>query len=128
MQLPAKLSRYAAVATLFMKHHAVMDDVCGDDAEELAKDLEKLGPTFIKLGQVLSGRTDLLPAPYVDALSRLQDDVKPFSFAEVERVVEAELGTRILEGVRNVRGGADGRGVARAGPSRRRCAMDAWSR
>jgi ubiquinone biosynthesis protein len=95
VQLPAKLSRYAAVATLFMKHHAVMDDVCGDDAEELAKDLEKLGPTFIKLGQVLSGRPDLLPAPYVDALSRLQDDVKPFSFAEVERVVEAELGTRI---------------------------------
>jgi ubiquinone biosynthesis protein len=95
VQLPAKLSRYAAVATLFMKHRSAMDDACGDDADQLAKDLEQLGPTFIKLGQVLSGRTDLLPPPYVDALSRLQDDVKPFSFAEVERIVEAELGTKI---------------------------------
>jgi ubiquinone biosynthesis protein len=66
----------------------------GDDAEQLAKDLEKLGPTFIKLGQLLSGRSDLLPPPCLGALSRLQDDVKPFSFAEVERIVEAELGTK----------------------------------
>ena len=95
VQLPAKLSRYAAVATLFMKHRAAMDDTRGDDADQLAKDLEQLGPTFIKLGQLLSGRTDLLPPPYVEALSRLQDDVKPFSFAEVQRIVEAELGTKI---------------------------------
>jgi predicted unusual protein kinase regulating ubiquinone biosynthesis (AarF/ABC1/UbiB family) len=95
VQLPAKLSRYAAVATLFMKHRSAGDDARGDDAEQLAKDLEKLGPTFIKLGQVLSGRTDLLSPPYVEALSRLQDDVKPFSFAEVERIVEAELGTKM---------------------------------
>jgi predicted unusual protein kinase regulating ubiquinone biosynthesis (AarF/ABC1/UbiB family) len=95
VQLPAKLSRYAAVATLFMKHRSAVDDARGDDAEQLAKDLEKLGPTFIKLGQVLSSRTDLLPPAYVDALSRLQDDVKPFSYAEVERIVEAELGTKL---------------------------------
>jgi ubiquinone biosynthesis protein len=95
VQLPAKLNRYAAVAALLMKHRSAMDDARGDDAQQLANDLEKLGPTFIKLGQLLSGRTDLLPPPYVDALSRLQDDVKPFSYAEVERIVEAELGTKI---------------------------------
>jgi predicted unusual protein kinase regulating ubiquinone biosynthesis (AarF/ABC1/UbiB family) len=63
--------------------------------EALAADLEKLGPTFIKLGQVLSVRYDLLPAEYADALARLQDDVAPFSFEEVERIVGTELGLRI---------------------------------
>ena len=95
MQLPAKLSRYAAVATLFMKHRSAADDTRGADAEQLADDLEALGPTFIKLGQVLSGRTELLPPAYIDALARLQDDVAPFSFADVERIVEAELGVKI---------------------------------
>jgi predicted unusual protein kinase regulating ubiquinone biosynthesis (AarF/ABC1/UbiB family) len=64
-------------------------------AEELAADLEALGPTFVKLGQLLSTRGDLLPAPYVEALSRLQDDVKPFPYEEVERIVTEELGVRI---------------------------------
>jgi len=95
VQLPAKLSRYAAVATLFMKHRSAADDTRGDDAEALAHDLEALGPTFIKLGQVLSGRTDVLPPAYIDALARLQDQVAPFSFADVERIVEAELGVKI---------------------------------
>ena len=95
MQLPAKLSRYAAVATLFMKHRSAADDTDGEDAEKLAHDLEALGPTFIKLGQVLSGRTDVLPPAYIDALARLQDQVAPFSFADVERIVEAELGVKI---------------------------------
>jgi predicted unusual protein kinase regulating ubiquinone biosynthesis (AarF/ABC1/UbiB family) len=95
VQLPAKLSRYAAVATLLLKHRAAMDDHAGEDAEQLAKDLEQLGPTFVKLGQLLSGRSDLLPPAYVEALSRLQDDVKPFPYADVERIVEAELGVRM---------------------------------
>ncbi len=63
--------------------------------EELANDLEKMGPTFVKLGQILSSRADLLPAPYLDALSRLQDKCKPFSYEEVETIVTAELGVRI---------------------------------
>src|ERR1051326_8127188 len=61
------------------------------DPERLAKDLESLGPTFIKLGQLLSTRGDLLPQPYLTALSRLQDEVKPFSFLEVRRVIGQEL-------------------------------------
>ena len=64
-------------------------------AEELAQDLEKMGPTFIKLGQVLSTRADFLPLPYVEALARLQDDVEPFGYEEVERTVSEELGVRI---------------------------------
>lgn len=64
-------------------------------AEELATDLEKLGPTFIKLGQLLSTRADLLPAPYLEALTRLQDRIEPFSYEEVDRIVSGELGVRI---------------------------------
>ena len=63
--------------------------------EELADDLERLGPTFVKLGQLLSSRVDLLPPAYLKPLARLQDRVKPFPFQEVERIVEAELGTKI---------------------------------
>jgi len=60
VQLPAKLSRYAAVATLLLKHRSAMDDHDGAGAEQLARDLERLGPTFVKLGQLLSGRSDIL--------------------------------------------------------------------
>lgn len=62
---------------------------------ELADDLEAMGPTYIKLGQVLASRPDLLPAPYIEALARLQDDVTPFPFAEVEEIVTTELGVRL---------------------------------
>src|SRR5262249_19517160 len=54
----------------------------------------------VKLGQLLSTRADLLPEPYLRALSRLQDDVAPVSFHEIEAVVQAELGVRISKGFR----------------------------
>ena len=65
------------------------------EAQELAAELEKFGPTFIKLGQLLSTRADLLPAPYLEALSRLQDHIEPFPYEEVDRMVSGELGVRI---------------------------------
>jgi predicted unusual protein kinase regulating ubiquinone biosynthesis (AarF/ABC1/UbiB family) len=49
----------------------------------------------VKLGQVLSSRPDLLPEPYLKALARLQDNVKPFAFEEVEEIVASELGVRL---------------------------------
>jgi len=67
----------------------------GAPAEDLAKDLEKLGPTFIKLGQLLSTRADLLPGPYLEALERLQDHIEPFPYEDVERIVSGELGVRL---------------------------------
>ena len=53
---------------------------------------EELGPTYIKLGQVLSTRPDLVPVDVVNELAKLQDEVPPFSFEEVKDVVEAEFG------------------------------------
>jgi ubiquinone biosynthesis protein len=70
-------------------------DETQDRASRLAADLESLGPTFVKLGQLLSTRPDLLPVPYIEALSRLQDRVAPFSYAEVEQIVSDELGARV---------------------------------
>ena len=62
------------------------------EATELADDLEKMGPTYVKLGKLLLTRADLLPLPYIKALARLQDKVEPFPFEEVEKIVSFELG------------------------------------
>ncbi|MGE5093743.1 MAG: ABC1 kinase family protein [Betaproteobacteria bacterium] len=66
-------------------------------ARQLADDLEDMGPTYVKLGQVLASRPDLLPEPYTRSLARLQDDVKPFSFDEVRAIIEEELGVRLTK-------------------------------
>src|ERR1700754_4221392 len=110
---PERLKRYKDVAMLLIKYgrsdllspaglenSVLPEEIAAETgtiapAEELAKDLEKLGPTFIKLGQLLSTRADLLPGPYLDALSRLQDHIEPFPYEEVERIVSGELGVRI---------------------------------
>lgn len=109
---PAHLRRYKDIARLLVRHgrsdlvralEAERGLLGGDpdegavagDPESLAADLEALGPTFVKLGQILSSRADLLPLPYLEALARLQDRVEPFPFEEVERVVAEELGVRI---------------------------------
>lgn len=63
--------------------------------EKLADDLEAMGPTYVKLGQVLASRPDLLPEAYLKALARLQDRVKPFPYEEVEQIVMKEMGVRI---------------------------------
>src|SRR5512133_3205179 len=52
-------------------------------AERMRLVLEELGPTFIKFGQFLSTRSDLLPPNYIEEFAKLQDDVPPFTFAEV---------------------------------------------
>lgn len=53
---------------------------------------EELGPTFIKLGQIASTRTDIFPEEFTEALSLLQDQVKPISFSVMKEVIESELG------------------------------------
>lgn len=62
--------------------------------EEFVRDLEALGPTFIKLGQALSTRPDMVPADYLAALERMQDNVAPLPIETVRQVVEEELGVR----------------------------------
>jgi ubiquinone biosynthesis protein len=66
-------------------------------ARRLRLVFEELGPSFVKLGQMLSGRPDLIGEPYLNELGRLRDHVAPFDFAHVKRCVEHELGGPIDE-------------------------------
>ncbi|MET0814914.1 MAG: AarF/UbiB family protein [Pseudoxanthomonas sp.] len=63
--------------------------------EEFSRDLEALGPTFVKLGQMLSTRPDIVPPAYATALERMQENVAPIPFEHVRQVVEEELGVRL---------------------------------
>jgi ubiquinone biosynthesis protein len=113
---PKHLSRLSAIVALFTRYG--LRDVANqqgltallppDEAlppEEVAeqqahavgfrKKLVELGPAYVKLGQVLSTRPDFLPEPYIRELERLQDDVGPIPYEEVERIIEEELGGRI---------------------------------
>ncbi len=108
---PEHLKRYKQVLSLLIKHghgDLVKEAPIVDDplefappppvppgARELAKDLEALGPTFIKLGQLLSTRSDFVPPAYMEALSTLQDSIKPFPYEKVEAIVSVEIGARI---------------------------------
>ena len=109
---PEHLRRYKDMALLLMRYgradlvrSAGLEEaiegsqpevqVAPERLEELATDVERMGPTFIKLAQLLSTRADLLPQPYIEALTRLQDKVEPFAFTEVEQIVASELGVRI---------------------------------
>jgi predicted unusual protein kinase regulating ubiquinone biosynthesis (AarF/ABC1/UbiB family) len=113
---PVHLKRYKDVAWLFFKYGrsdlvktSGLEEFVEDDerfkhkeekkadpkASELAADLEKMGPTFVKMGQLLSTRPDLLPLPYIEALARLQDNVGPFGFDQAEKIIAEELGVKL---------------------------------
>lgn len=66
-----------------------------DKAVAFRDRLVELGPAYIKLGQVLSTRPDLMPPEYIKELEHLQDSVEPMSFEDVEKTIEEELGARI---------------------------------
>lgn len=107
---PAHLSRYLSVVRLLLKYgrgdlvrQPGLEEVAGDNQtgdddagpQQLVADLERLGPTFIKLGQLLSTRPDFLPPDYLAALEKLQDDVDPLPYEVIEQIVEGELGAPI---------------------------------
>src|SRR6266513_5977571 len=92
------------IADQFMNHQHdddefSLEELHGEEEEDhavgLASALEELGPCFIKLGQLLSTRPDLLPANYIEALSRLQSAIAPVPNDKVIQVVESELGAPI---------------------------------
>lgn len=98
------LSRYSRIALFVMRYRraGVLRGVPGhrrgaELADErlpqrLVEDLERLGPAFIKLGQALSCRPDLVRAPFLAALARIQDRVEPIDVDDVRAVIERELG------------------------------------
>ena len=89
------LVRQAGIEDVPDEKDQAKDTPLDELSQRFAKDLEALGPTYIKIGQLLSTRADLLPRPFLDALARLQDDVAPFPYEQLERIVTTELGVRI---------------------------------
>src|SRR5574338_1021380 len=63
-----------------------------DRGRRLREMLDELGPTFVKFGQLLSTRPDVVPPDIIAELRGLQDDVRPFPFEQAERMIEEELG------------------------------------
>jgi ubiquinone biosynthesis protein len=113
-----RLSEIAQVAVrhgfgYFFESHKLTDLIPGHKAGRLARSLEEgngvpstrgqhlrelldeLGPTFVKFGQLLSTRPDVVPPDILAELRSLQDDVRPFPFEQVERVVEEDLGNSL---------------------------------
>ncbi|ACU07920.1 Ubiquinone biosynthesis monooxygenase UbiB [Flavobacteriaceae bacterium 3519-10] len=76
-------------------HDTAEDYPSYQEPEELAEDLKKMGPTYVKLGQLLSTRPDLMPEPYIKALESLQDDVEAIPYTIIQQIVEEETGQRI---------------------------------
>jgi ubiquinone biosynthesis protein len=116
MLAPRHLPRLASTVGLFTRYgladfareqglHALardeIDDTNGqreasaEAAQAFRTRLVELGPAYIKLGQVLSTRQDLLPEPYIKELERLHDDVEPVPPEQIVEIIEAELGGRI---------------------------------
>jgi predicted unusual protein kinase regulating ubiquinone biosynthesis (AarF/ABC1/UbiB family) len=107
-----KYKLHHIVAELGMSHHhdddldelpapnGLLDDDHDhedDHGVQLASALEELGPCFIKLGQLLSTRPDLLPPDYIHALSRLQDTIQPVPAERIVQIVQSELKAPIDE-------------------------------
>ncbi|MHB1987252.1 MAG: ABC1 kinase family protein [Acidimicrobiales bacterium] len=92
------LPKYGELGRLLLAHRNAADsedDAAAADAEKLVDALQSMGPTYVKLGQLLSSRVDLLPPAYTEALGRLQDDVEPMAPGEGRRLIEEELGIRV---------------------------------
>lgn len=88
----AELAARLGMPSGFRMRRGTRRDIASlSEPERLVKALEELGPTFIKLGQVLSTRPDILPKDYLTALTRLQDNVTRLPFTDVERVIQRAL-------------------------------------
>jgi ubiquinone biosynthesis protein len=88
---------FSALSLSLSKNSIKKSKIRGDIGRELASVLPKLGPVFIKLGQVLSTRGDLLGEEVASALFSLQDRLPPFPIREVEKVFESEFDSKICE-------------------------------
>jgi ubiquinone biosynthesis protein len=92
-------ARQQGLIELSPEEAAAQESANGDGAHERAaafrKRLVELGPAYVKLGQVLSTRPDLIPEAYILELQHLQDDVGPVPFADIEHIIQEQLGGRI---------------------------------
>lgn len=90
-----RIDQYIELGFQMLTRHRTEREERHTRAERARMVIEELGPTFIKMGQILSTRPDLVPVDFIQELSRLQDKVPSFSIAEVRRIVHQETGQSI---------------------------------
>eukprot|EP00439_Symbiodinium_sp_Y106_P004801 s5089_g1.t1 len=102
-ELADRWSRFLRISTPFITRffYSVLNNRLWEDEQDLARqavnNLQELGPTFVKLGQVLSIRPDVLPEKTMKELARLQDNIETFSNEQAKAVIEEELGQSVEE-------------------------------
>ncbi len=92
-----QISGNSVVKNALLKNEKIEQYTSLPRGVRLRKALEELGPTFIKLGQILSTREDLIPPDMIEELKKLQDDVKEFSIKDAKRIFHEETGFELLE-------------------------------
>ena len=110
---PQHLKRYKQIASIMLRfgfselvRSSGLEELLGDELgrftqrahpkpAEFVRELEEMGPTFVKLGQTLSTRGDLLPPEYIAALATLQDRVGPVPYEQIEQVLHEEFGREV---------------------------------
>ncbi|MBO4423053.1 MAG: AarF/ABC1/UbiB kinase family protein [Clostridia bacterium] len=87
-------NRSAEIFSVFAKHNFYVN---GFTPEELRTTLEDLGPTYVKIGQILSSRNDIFPESYCEELKKLRSEVRPLEASAVREVIEKETGRTISD-------------------------------
>ena len=77
-------------------------EIEGDHAVRVRKMLEELGPSYVKIGQTLSMRPDLIPKSFVDEFAKLYDSAEPFPFSDVKSTIEGELNRKLTDIFRSI--------------------------
>ncbi|MDQ1265438.1 MAG: ubiquinone biosynthesis protein [Bacteroidota bacterium] len=90
-----KINHYLKIGNSFIFRKRAKELKMLSRPERIRKAIEELGTTFIKLGQIISTRPDLIPPEYINELSKLQDSVPVFSFDSVKKIIYQELGKNI---------------------------------
>lgn len=89
--------RIKQIVSVFIKH-GMRDGLRSiNDPVKLRLAMEDLGPTFVKVGQILSTRPDIMPEPYIREFQKLQDSVKPESYEDIKKIIESELNGEISD-------------------------------
>jgi ubiquinone biosynthesis protein len=92
-----KSARFKEILQIFVSYNVLGNLSKQEHPEKVREALEMLGPTFIKIGQMLSVRTDILTPAFIEELKKLQDNVKTDDFASVKAVIEAETGLALTD-------------------------------
>ncbi|HOJ10386.1 MAG TPA: AarF/ABC1/UbiB kinase family protein [Clostridiales bacterium] len=97
MEKSNELKRLREIMSVFVKHGLKDGIAVISNPAQLRAAIEELGPTFIKIGQVLSTRPDIISQPFIDEFQKLRDNVRPEQFDEIKAIIEGELGKPLDE-------------------------------